>query len=68
MLFGDFSELDTLHSVTVFFAFWAESFLILLLILVDQFYATWASQVKNPPAMQETVVQFLGQVGPLEKQ
>ena len=26
-----------------------------------------AQLVKNPPAMQETLVQFLGQEGPLEK-
>ena len=34
-------------------------------------YGKWASQVaqlvKNPPAMQETPFQFLGQKGPLEK-
>ena len=26
-----------------------------------------AQLVKNPPAMQETLIQFLGQVDPLEK-
>ena len=34
-------------------------------------YPSWASLiaqlVKNPPAMQETLVQFLGQEDPLEK-
>jgi len=30
-------------------------------------YSLIAQLVKNPPAMQETLVQFLGQEDPLEK-
>ena len=36
--------------------------------LVDNSWASLVAQlVKNPPAMQETPVQFLGQEDPLEK-
>ena len=30
--------------------------------------ASLVAQLKNPPAMQETLVQFLGQEDPLEKE
>ena len=42
-----------------------------VLHLVDEKFPIWASLitwlVKDPPAMQETQVQFLGQEDPLEK-
>ena len=41
-------------------------------ILLCIIYKTWASLIaqliKNPPAMQETLVRFLGQEDPLEKE
>ena len=46
-------------------------FLILKVIFILGYFDSWASLVaqlvKNPPAMQETPVRFLGQEDPLEK-
>ena len=46
----------------------AENCTLLMMVFLDFITASLVAQiVKNPPAMQETPVQFLGQEDPLEK-
>ena len=66
-IFGDwFEKSKKIRACSYYFSWnhWKDSY-------INTYMCTWASLiaqlVKNPPAMQETLVQFLGQEDPLVK-